>query len=129
MSTACVRPARHPDMMFKQLGSEVVVLNRANNQFHVLNASAALIFESCTGDCTLEMIAGRMAACFGVPIERALSDIRETVAGMEKLGLVLPQAGPGREYAQPSMREITEKDFNESVAGGAALACRSLLGA
>jgi 2C-methyl-D-erythritol 2,4-cyclodiphosphate synthase len=65
-----------------------VTLNRETRQYHVLNAAAAIIFQSATGDNTIEDIAEIISEVFGIDIGQALSDARETVEGMEKLGLI-----------------------------------------
>ena len=122
------RPVRNPEVMWKRLGTEIVTLHRKTHQYHVLNAAAAAIFESATGEEGLEIIAGRLAGIFGIDVGQALSDTRETVAGMEKLGLLVLRPGARLEYEKPDVREITQKDFSDAVAGGADLACRSLLG-
>ena len=128
METRGTMPARNPEMMYKQLGTEVVVLNRKTKQYHVLNSSAAMIFELATGERSGDSIAAMVADRFGVSHEQAEADVKETIAGMEKLGLLVPSAGAKVHYEKPAIKEVTEKDFNEAVAGGAALACRSLLG-
>ena len=125
--TQTTKPIRNIETMWKRLGSEIVTLNRRTHQYHVLNESSALIFELGTGENSLEMIAGKLADVFGIDIAQALKDTRETVAGMEKLGLL---AHPQRtRYVKPAIKEVTQEDFNTAVAGGAAIACRSLLGA
>jgi|GEM_PF-2402976 hypothetical protein len=121
------KPIRNIEAMWKRLGNEIVTLNRKTHQYHVLNASAATVFELATGENTLEVIAGKLANEFGIDLAQAMADTRETVDGMEKLGL-LAQAGK-RGYEKPAIKEVTQKDFEAAIAGGADIACRSLLGA
>jgi hypothetical protein len=126
-SIKTAKPIRNIETMWKRLGSEIVTLNRKTHQYHVLNESSALIFELATGENSLEVIAGKLADMFGIDIAQALKDTQETVAGMEKLGLL---ASPQRaRYVKPAVKEVTQKDFNAAIAGGAEIACRSLLGA
>lgn len=128
MTDLGARPTRNPEVMWKRLGTEIVTLNRKTHQYHVLNAAAAMIFELATGEESLEIIASRLTETFGIDIGQALEDTRETVAGMGKLGLLVAPGVPLAKYERPDITEITEKHFNEAVAGGAAIACRSLLG-
>jgi 2C-methyl-D-erythritol 2,4-cyclodiphosphate synthase len=81
-------PTRNPETLWKRFGTEIVTLNRETRQYHVLNAAAAIIFQSATGDNTIEDIAEIISEVFGIDIGQALSDARETVEGMEKLGLI-----------------------------------------
>lgn len=121
------KPIRNPETMWKRLGTEIVTLNRKTHQYHVLNASAATIFELATGENSLEIIAGKLADTFGIDVTQALDDTRETVAGMEKLGLLAHPRSIS--YEKPAIEKVTQKDFNAAIAGGADIACRSLLGA
>ena len=121
------KPIRNLETMWKRLGTEIVTLNRKTHQYHVLNAAGAMIFELATGDNSVEVIAGKVADAFEVDITQALKDTSETVAGMQKLGLL---AHPRKAmYETPAIKEITQKDFDAAIAGGADIACRSLLGA
>jgi hypothetical protein len=121
------KPIRNIEAMWKRLGDEIVTLNRRTHQYHVLNAAAATVFELATGENTVEVIAGKLANEFGIDVSQALADTRETIAGMEKIGLL---ARPReRAYKKPAIKEVTQKDFEEAIAGGADIACRSLLGA
>jgi len=122
------RPARSPEVMWKRLGTEVVTLHRRTHQYHVLNAAAGMIFGLASGDESVETIATKVAEAFGIDAKQALEDTRETVAGMEKLGLLVPDAAAVFPYERPRIREVTEKEFGEAVAEGATLVCRSLLG-
>lgn len=121
------KPIRNVETMWKRLGSEIITLNRKTHQYHVLNASAAMIFELATGANSLEEIAGKLAAAFKIDIARAIQDTRETISGMEKMGLIAPMRALG--YKKPSIKEVTQKDINSAIAEGAVLLCRSLLGA
>ncbi len=120
-------PVRNIEAMWKRLGSEIVTLNRKTNQYHVLNESCAMIFELATGENSEDVIAAKLADAFNIEIAQALKDTQETVAAMEKLGLIAGAQRTG--YKKPAVKEVTEKDFNASVIGGAVIACRSLLGA
>ena len=125
--TQTAKPKRNIETMWKRLGSEIVTLNRKTHQYHVLNETCAMIFELATGENSVEAIARRVADAFEIDISQALKDTQETVAGMEKLGLLAQRQRTG--YAKPAVKEVTQKDFESAVAGGAAIACRSLLGA
>lgn len=82
------KPTRNTETIWKRFDSEIVTLNRQTRQYHVLNATAAMIFELATGENSMEAIAGKIADTFKIDIDQALADTRETVVGMEKLGLI-----------------------------------------
>lgn len=127
MKTKWEKPIRNPQVMWKQLGTEIVTLDHKSHQYHILNATAALIFELATGENSLEAIANEIAENFEVDITKALDNTCKTVIGMRKLGLLAcPQS---IEYVEPSFEEVTNEHFDASIKGGAAIACRSLLGA
>jgi len=124
----------NPDVMSKKLGSQIVTLNLKTHQYHVLNEAAARIFELATGKNTVETVAHKHAEAMKISKDLALEDTRETIDGMVKLGLLVakeaPREGTSRaEYIRPHVRTITEDDLKDSIANGAVLACRSLLGA
>lgn len=85
---ANANPNRNPNTLWKRFGTEIVTLNTETRQYHVLNATAAMIFEMSTGEHSQEDMAEIITDVFGVEKEQALSDVRETLAGMEKLGLI-----------------------------------------
>ncbi len=145
MSKPANRVKINPDVMWKRLGPQIVTLDLKTHQYHVLNDSAALIFEQCATGSAVETVASELARRFKLTRGQALTDARETIAGMVKLGLLVStEAIKGRRvkpaarviakaakerYEKPAARAITERDFRNSVASGARLVCRSLLGA
>ena len=120
---------KNPEIMWKQLGSQIVTLHVNTHQYHVLNEAAGLIFEQSTGQTTVEVIAQELAKRFNIDKKEAQEDTIETVDGMVKLGLLMGTEIRKGGYARPSARAVTENDFKNSIASGAVLACRSLLGA
>ncbi|VVB63816.1 Coenzyme PQQ synthesis protein D (PqqD) [uncultured archaeon] len=119
----------NPDVMWKRLGDQIVTLHLKTHQYHVLNEAAARIFEQSTGKNTVETVAHKLADSLNVSKELALEDTRETIDGMVKLGLIIGKEVKREGYVRPAVRAITEEDLKESIASGAELACRSLLGA
>jgi hypothetical protein len=121
----------NPDVMSRRLGSQIVTLNIKTHQYHVLNESAAEIFEmSASGKYNVEKIAHKLADSMKISRDLALEDTRETIDGMVKLGLLVGKEAPKREgYSRPNVRTITEEDLKESIASGTEIVCRSLLGA
>jgi RimJ/RimL family protein N-acetyltransferase len=120
----------NPDVMSKKLGSQIVTLNVKTHQYHVLNEAAAQIFEmATTGKNTVEKVSHKLAETAKIGKDVALEDTRETIDGMVKLGLLVGKDVQKGGYARPAVRAITEDDLKTSIASGAKLVCRSLLGA
>jgi len=117
------------DVKWKRLGSQIVTLHEKTHQYHVLNEAAALIFERSVGKDTVEAVARELAKRLKISEEQALEDTKETVDGMVKLGLLVGTQAHKAGYVRPAIRTITEEDFRESIASGAQLVCRSLIGA
>lgn len=123
------RVERNPAILWRKIGSQIVTLNTKTNQYHVLNESAALIFEGATGEQTVEAMARDIGKRSKLDKEKALEEVRETVDGMVNLGLMVGISDVGTERARPAIREISPDEFKGAIAKGAEIACRSLLGA
>jgi PqqD family protein of HPr-rel-A system len=87
-----IQPAGHPrareDVLFRQVDDEWVVFDPAANELHVLNLSAALIWSHCTGDQSMQDIAGALQETYGVESERAQEDVEETLERFRDAGLL-----------------------------------------
>lgn len=59
-----VRPVRKAGVMHQRAGQNVLLYDPAADKVHVLNPTAAAIWEHCDGCCTAEQIAARLAATF-----------------------------------------------------------------
>ena len=119
----------NPDVMWKQLGSQIVTLHVKTHQYHVLNEAAAFIYERANGQDTVDTVAHELSERFTISAEQALEDTQETVDGMVKLGLISCDDTSVEGYDRPAVRPIAEEEFKGAIASGAELACRSLLGA
>lgn len=62
-----------------------------------LDEVGACIFKSIDGVATMEQIAAKIAACYGISQEVALADSSEFVAELQMLGIVRVDGGSSRE--------------------------------
>jgi hypothetical protein len=82
-------PIRNLNTLWKRFNDEIVTLNTETRQYHVLNATAAIVFEMSSGEQQLEDIAEVIADAYAIDPNQALADVRETISGMEKIGLII----------------------------------------
>ncbi len=79
------------DVTAKQIGEEFMIYDLDNKVIHVLNMTAAKIFQLCDGSHTLEEIAEAFSDSFdGVEPQKAYEDVKQTMAILEAKHLVVP---------------------------------------
>ncbi len=70
------------------------LLNRETSGEYLLNGPALEIFEACNGKNTVKDIAEHLTSVYGIPMDVAIQDVRNTLHKMARNGLVtLPDAG------------------------------------
>jgi hypothetical protein len=82
------RPHRRADIVIQQIGRETVLQDRDRQQVHVVNRTAAWIWERLDGTRASEEIATEMAEQFEVTVDRARRDVVEIIRSFGKLGLL-----------------------------------------
>lgn len=75
-------------MLFRHVDEDWVVFDPAANELHVLNLPAAIIWSHCTGELSAEAIADRLRDAYEIEGERALEDVRSTLARFLEMGLL-----------------------------------------
>jgi len=87
-ANALARPRRMPDITASDLDDELVLYNLRTDQVHVLNATAAAIWELCDGSMTAEEIAAVLADACSVPLARVQPDVQNMLAEFYEAGLI-----------------------------------------
>lgn len=64
-----------------------MVYNQKGESIHILNETAAFIFDLCTGDHTLKDIAGELRSSFEVSGDIE-NDVKETIENLKSLELI-----------------------------------------
>ena len=82
-------PTPRPGLATRVLNDEVVILDHAKGNVHRLNATASAIWNLCDGKNTAEEIAALLAAEFQLKLDQVLVDVRQTLADLEKLALLV----------------------------------------
>ena len=61
--------ARASQIHVAQLNDEIVISDLANDRAHLLNSSAALVWQSCDGTSSVSQIAARVSSQLGTPVD------------------------------------------------------------
>ncbi len=83
---------RIEEVIWRKIGDEIVVIRDDGLSLHVLNKTAAHIWEMCDGDFSPDAIASSLCERFDVTFEEAVEDVRDIVVKFGEIGL-LKQAG------------------------------------
>jgi len=87
------RLTRAEDVIWRRVDDKIVVIKDAGLAIHVLNKTAAMIWEMYDGERSVDEIAQRLVERFDVPFDEACRDIEEIVEKLIKLGLMKQARG------------------------------------
>jgi len=76
------------DVIWRRIGDEIVVIKDDGLATHVLNKTAAFIWEMCDGKCGIDEITSRLCKRFDVSFEEASTDVREIIEKLIELGIM-----------------------------------------
>jgi hypothetical protein len=76
------------DIIWRRIGDDVVVIKDDGLATHVLNKTAAYIWEQCDGKRSIDDIAANLYQKYNVSLEEARADTRETVENLTKAGII-----------------------------------------
>jgi len=79
--------ARSNDLLFEDVGSELVAYDTHNHKVHSLNPTAALVWKSCDGQKTMAQLAQTLAQELSIPINEDL--VWATLAELDKADLLI----------------------------------------
>jgi Coenzyme PQQ synthesis protein D (PqqD) len=81
-------PQRRSDVAAQTIGGETVLQDPSNDQVHVVNSTAAWIWDRLDGTRRPEDIGSELAATFDVSPEQATRDLTDLLRSFEALGLL-----------------------------------------
>jgi len=83
-------PKRRSDVIFRPLDDSWVLFDPRTEQLHVLNLSAALIWEHLDGETSLDGIAKAVGSAFDPPItaSQAMTDVEPVLERFRETGLL-----------------------------------------
>ena len=82
------RVSRADNVIWRRIGDDIVVIKDDGGSTHVLNKTAAFIWESCDGGCSIDEIASQLCAHFDVSLEEAKADTTEIVEILTEAGIM-----------------------------------------
>ena len=80
--------ARAEDTIWRQIGNEIVVIKDDGLATHVLNKTAAFIWEMCDGKTGIDEITGQLCERFDVSFEVAHADVTEIIEKLIQIGIM-----------------------------------------
>lgn len=81
-------PARSAAVTLERVGQEAILHDRERGRVHVVNGSAAHLWELCDGRATLDEIVAAFAASYGAPRDAVRADVEAVLATFRELGVV-----------------------------------------
>jgi hypothetical protein len=92
-------PALRPDVELVAVGDERFLLDRVAARVHALNDTAAAVVTELDGTASLDAVARRLAATYGVPADRVSADLSAVIAQLRAEQLLVGgrPAPPGGE--------------------------------
>lgn len=87
---------RTEDVIWRKIGDEIVVIKDDGLAVHVLNKTAAHIWEMCDGDSSPDAIAASLCERFDVTFEEAIGDVKDIVVKFGEIGILKKPGGVPR---------------------------------
>ena len=76
------------DIIWRRIGDDLVVIKDDGLATHVLNKTAAYIWELCDGNRGIDEITASLCERYDVSPEEARADTRETIENLTKAGIL-----------------------------------------
>ena len=80
--------AQAEDVIWRRIEDEVVVIKDNGLATHVLNKTAAFVWESCDGQNGIDEITARLCQHFEVSADTARKDITELIEKLTEVGII-----------------------------------------
>ncbi len=82
------RPKVRPDLLAEVVEDDLVVLVPETDQVHLLNTTAAAIYELCSGTRSASQIAGELRRVVGASAEEIEHDVNRVLEELAEKGLL-----------------------------------------
>jgi len=76
------------DVSLQRVGQEAILHDRRNGRAHVINESAAQIWELCDGNHTLDQIVSAFSTSYELPAADVQADVEYILAKFHELGVL-----------------------------------------
>lgn len=81
-------PKPSPAVTLQRVGNEAILHDRRNGRAHVINESAARIWELCDGHATLDQIVAAFATAYAMPPATVQPDVEYILARFRALSVL-----------------------------------------
>jgi hypothetical protein len=88
-------PRQKKEVIWRRIGDTIVVIKEDGLSSHVLNKTAAFIWELCDGDVDIDEIAQRVHQQFEVSLEDARADALTLIDELKRAGILSTAKGIG----------------------------------
>lgn len=89
------RPRRRPDIVLQDVGGEAILIDPRTDEAHVLNGSAARLWQLCDGERTVDQLAAEFGAIYDLSAADVADDVREVLGELVNLKLIDSPAPAG----------------------------------
>lgn len=93
--TSQIRPRRRADIVLQDVGGEAILIDPQTDEAHVLNGSAARLWQLCDGERTLDDLAAEFGAIYELTAADVAADVSEVIDELVRLKLVESPAMAG----------------------------------
>ena len=76
------------DVIWRRIGDSIVIITDDGKSSHVLNKTAAFIWEKCDGRYGIDKIASQLCEHFEVTLEEARADVRQITEELIQIGIM-----------------------------------------
>lgn len=81
------------ELIWRRIGDEIVIITSDGMATHILNKTAARIWELCESGLDTPDIVNHLHNQFDIPDEQARTDVSEVISQLLNLGLIKGMAG------------------------------------
>ena len=84
------RLSKPNDIVWRKVDDEVIVIKDDGLAVHVLNKTAAMIWEMSSDNYGVSEIADKICKLFAISSEDAVTDVEDTIAKLKEINLLKP---------------------------------------
>ena len=82
------KPKRKGIPVVEEMDDDLLVADFGESQLHILNPTAAAVWDMCDGQYTAEQMADLLAGHFGLPVEDVQDDVVKMLGEFHEKGLI-----------------------------------------
>jgi PqqD family protein of HPr-rel-A system len=79
---------RNPAVTLERVGDDAILFDRERGQVHVVNATAASVWELCGAEATIDDVAKAFAESYDVPVTAVEDDVQGILSAFRELALL-----------------------------------------